>query len=272
MKTATSCCLALLLAAPPIRAETRQPLASIPEITRLEPEIAVTEIPVELRATVTFCKPEISTLLVHDGNQGVYVWRDILPADAGPRTGDLVLVRGVTKPGDFSPSIGGPGTAAAEVKVLSSGDLPVPETIEGPDLGIPEKDCDWVSLEAEVLEVIIRYGDLVLECRAGGFDFFILLKGPLPADAVPWGAGRMPDPRPRRRLLQLQLDAPDDTALPPGQLTVRHRVARLPVRPPASGQHHPDRPALPHRRTGALGPCQNPRSDHPRNSGPRLFW
>jgi signal transduction histidine kinase len=187
MKTATSCCLALLLAAPPIRAETRQPLVSIPEITRLEPEIAVTEIPVELRATVTFCKPEISTLLVHDGNQGVYVWRDILPADAGPRTGDLVLVRGVTKPGDFSPSIGGPGTAAAEVKVLSSGDLPVPETIEGPDLGIPEKDCDWVSLEAEVLEVIIRYGDLVLECRAGGFDFFILLKGPLPADAVPWG-------------------------------------------------------------------------------------
>ena len=162
-------------------------LRSIPEITRLKPEIAASEIPVELHATVTFCKPEISTLLVHDGTQGVYVWRGTLPADAGPQIGDRVLVRGVTKQGNFSPSIGGPGSSDTRLEVLSKGDLPVPESIAGSDLGIPEKDCDWVSLEAEVLEVIIRYGDLVLECRAEGFDFFILLKGPLPPDAVPWG-------------------------------------------------------------------------------------
>ena len=187
MKAGTSRCLALLLAVQPLGAETRPPLRSIPEITRLPPEIAATELPVELHAIVTFCKPEISTLLVHDGTHGIYVWRGALPAEAGPQIGDRVLVRGVTKQGNFSPSIGGPGKSDSRVEIIAKGELPVPEPVAGPDLGIPEKDCDWVSLEAEVLEVIIRYGDLVLECRSEGFDFFILLKGPLPPDAVPWG-------------------------------------------------------------------------------------
>lgn len=184
MKLGLGWCFALLLVAQPLRS---QPLGSIPEITKLQPEAAAQEIPVDLRATVTFCKPEISTLLVHDGTQGIYVWRDVLPADTGPQIGDFVRIRGVTKKGNFSPSIGGPGVTNSLVEVLSHGSVPTPESITGPELGIPEKDCDWVSLEAEVLEVIIRYGDLVLECRADGFDFFILLKGPLPPDAVPWG-------------------------------------------------------------------------------------
>lgn len=170
------------------QAEGLPVLRKIADIIRLTPEQAELGYPVELRGVVvTFSKPEIATLFVHDGSDGIFVSRPLLPGDAGPVLGDRVDVTGFTEPGNFAASIKGRGSEGAAVRVTGHGPMIQPKEVYGAALGMPNRDCDWVSVEAQVIEVTIRYGDIVVECQSGTFPFFILLKGPLDETSVPWG-------------------------------------------------------------------------------------
>lgn len=163
-------------------------LRTIAEITRLTPEQAKQGYPVELTGmVVTFSKPEIATLFIHDGKDGIFVSRPLFAWDAGPVQGDRVEVTGVTAPGDFAACIKGRKGEGANVRVTGHGPMIEPKVLFGAELGMPNRDCDWVSVEADVIEVTIRYGDIVVECQSGTFPFFILLKGPLSETSVPWG-------------------------------------------------------------------------------------
>lgn len=178
--------LLLILLPPPLSAEELPVLKSIVGITKLSPEEAAKGYPVDLTGIVTFSKPNGATLFIHDGNHGIFVTRKMLPANAGPDPGDRVRVRGITEPGQFLPCIAGTHREGASVEVLTSGPVPQPEQITGAEMAVPDRDCDWVSIEARVIEVSIRYDDLVLECSAGPYEFFILIKGPFPNDSLPW--------------------------------------------------------------------------------------
>lgn len=180
--------LIVLFLASGLRANGLPVLRTIAEITRLTPEEAKLGYPVELSGmVVTFSKPEIATLFIHDGSQGIFVSRPLLPGDTGPVQGDHVDVSGFTEPGNFAASIKGKDREGAVVRVTGHGPMIEPKKVYGAELGMPGRDCDWVSVEAQVIEVTIRYGDIVVECQSGTFPFFILLKGPLAERSVPWG-------------------------------------------------------------------------------------
>ncbi len=180
--------LIVFILASGLRANGLPVLRTIAEISRLSPEEAKLGYPVELRGmVVTFSKPEIATLFIHDGSQGIFVSRPLLPGDAGPVQGDHVDVSGFTEPGNFAASIKGKDREGASVRVTGHGPMIEPKHVYGAELGMPNRDCDWVSVEAQVIEVTIRYGDIVVECQSGTFPFFILLKGPLADRSVPWG-------------------------------------------------------------------------------------
>lgn len=186
MRSASGILLSFMLLAPLPAADPMPTLRSIREISALSPEEAAKGYPVDLKGVVTFSKPEGATLFIHDGSQGIFITRKILPAGAGPSAGDHVRVKGLTEPGKFLPSIRGASPGLPSVEVLSAGPFPRPEPITGAEMAVPDRDCDWVSIEARVTEVSIRYDDLVLQCSAGPYEFFILIKGPFPRDSLPW--------------------------------------------------------------------------------------
>jgi len=161
-------------------------LATAKEIRALSPEAAAEGRAVKLRGVVTFANEAAITLFIHDGTEGVFVEQPLAGSNNWPATGDRVEVTGITGKGLFAPVIRGEGGAAPQIEVLGKNALPEPRKITGEELARPELDCDWVSVEAQVREVLMNDGDIVFECHAGPCDFHVLLEGPLPPESVPW--------------------------------------------------------------------------------------
>lgn len=163
-----------------------EPLRSARVIRGLSPDEAATSLPVEIRGVVTFANEAAITLFIHDGEAGVFVEQPLEGGGTWPRTGDQVLVKGFTGRGLFAPVIKGQGDAAPQIEITAGGSLPEPRKVDGAELGAPSLDCDWVTVEAQVREVLMSDGDVVFECQAGPCEFHALLEGPLPPESVPW--------------------------------------------------------------------------------------
>lgn len=162
------------------------PLTSVHSIRALTPEQAATSIPVRLTGTVTFSKPSISTLFIHDGSGGLFVLPPQRSDDSGPQVGDRVEVTGVTGAGLFATVVNPPTGKTPDIRIIGHGSPPAPREIDARTLMIPEMDCEWVVLTAFVREVRMESGDLLLSCNEGAHEFGVLLEGPLPAESVPW--------------------------------------------------------------------------------------
>jgi signal transduction histidine kinase len=162
------------------------PLTSIQEIRKLPVEQAKSGLPVRIRGVVTFSKPSIGTLFIHDGTSGIFIDQEFDETEPHPRSGDRVEVTGVTGEGMFAPVIRGDDASSAKIVILEHGALPEPRMIDGAELSLPAQDSDWVAIEAWVREVLVQDGDLILACQAGTFAFNVLLEGPLPPVSVPW--------------------------------------------------------------------------------------
>ncbi|QJE97690.1 sensor histidine kinase [Luteolibacter luteus] len=173
--------LALLVALIPF-VSGAAPLTTAKEIRALSPDKAAQGLPVELSGVITFANEPAITLFVHDGDSGIFIEQPVQGAATWPRTGDRVSVKGVTGKGLFVPVI-----AAPQIAVQGNQPLPGARSITGEDLGQPDLDCDWVSIEAQVKEVLMNDGDVVFECQAGPCEFHALIEGPLPPESVPWG-------------------------------------------------------------------------------------
>lgn len=161
-------------------------LTSVRAIRELTPEQAATSIPVRLTGTVTFSKPSISTLFIHDGSGGLFVLPPQSPDDSGPKVGDRVEVTGVTGAGLFATVVNPPPGKKPDIRIIGQGTPPPPREIDSRTLMIPEMDCEWIVISAFVREVRMESGDLLLSCNEGAHEFGVLLEGPLPAESVPW--------------------------------------------------------------------------------------
>lgn len=173
---------------PVLRAEAQEvvPLTRIPDIRKLSYEEATKGLPVKVSGVVTFSDKNIVTLFIHDGKTGIFVKQNWNDFNVWPELGDRVEVTGLTDYGVFAPVIGRENGPSPEIVILSKGDLPPPRPVDGLELARPDLDCDWVTVEADVIEVMMVDDDLVLECHAGPCDFHVLIEGPLPPESVPW--------------------------------------------------------------------------------------
>lgn len=163
------------------------PLTTAREIRALSPEEAARGLPVEIRGVVTFANEPAVTMFIHDGDSGVFVEQPLAGSDQWPKTGDRVEVKGITGKGLFAPVITGIDGKPPQILVTQGNSLPQPRPVSGEELARPDLDCDWVSVEAQVREVLMNEGDVVFECQAGPCEFHVLLEGPLPPESVPWG-------------------------------------------------------------------------------------
>lgn len=161
-------------------------LTSVHEIRKLSPAEAEAARPVRLKGVVTYSKPAIATLFIHDGTGGIFVEQAPRPDPGGPQVGDEVEVTGVTGKGLFATVVEHPPEGQATVQVTGSRALPPPRAIDSRTLFLPDMDCEWVEITPLVKEVLVEEGDLLLSCHDDGRDFHVLLEGPLPAESVPW--------------------------------------------------------------------------------------
>lgn len=161
-------------------------LVSITGIRALSPNEAAEGVPLKVTGVVTFSNPGASTLFIHDGSAGMYVEQRVSPSALWPDVGDKVEVSGITGDGEFAPIIRSREDGGAAIRVLGKGSLPSPRKVDGEELANPSLDCDWVEVIADVSEVMVNDGDLILECRAGFCDFHALIEGPLPPESIPW--------------------------------------------------------------------------------------
>ena len=99
---------------------------------------------------------------------------------------------GITGKGLFAPVITGIGGRPPQIVVHGNQALPEARPVSGEELGLPGLDCDWVSVEAQLREVLMNDGDVVFECQAGPCEFHVLIEGPLPPESVPWGLAESP--------------------------------------------------------------------------------
>jgi signal transduction histidine kinase len=178
--------LGLILILPLAANEIPPPLSTISEIRQLTVEQAKSGLPVKINGVVTFSKPSIATLFVHDGTAGIFIEQTPGPDITGPKSGDQVEVTGITGEGMFATVIKGLDQHSASVTVTGHGPLPEPRVIDGSELSRPGADSDWIAIDAWVKEVSMDDGDLILACTAGTCEFHVLLEGPLPPESVPW--------------------------------------------------------------------------------------
>ena len=170
------------------QAETSETtLMSAAEVRALSPDEAAKARPVKIRGFVPFVHSPGRALFLHDGISGVFVEQPPEGDLVWPAIGDRIEVTGVSGEGLFAPVVRGVEGGAPGIEITSHGELPEPRRVSPDELGRPDLDCEWVSVEAQVREVLMNGDDIVLECQAGSCDFHALLEGPLPPESVPWG-------------------------------------------------------------------------------------
>lgn len=165
-----------------LAAQAREPITRIADIRALTPEQAATELPVRVRGVVTFSNQQIVTVFIHDGESGIYLDQRPLLAPLWPEVGDQVEVTGITANGIFAPTILGVQGGEPTIRILGKNALLSPKSVDGAELAKPSLDCDWVTVEADVTDVLMEGLDLVIQCRAGSCDFHVLLANALPPD------------------------------------------------------------------------------------------
>ncbi len=114
-------------------------LRTIRELKSLSVETASKQLPVDVRATVTFFDPALSLLFVQDETAGAYV--DVHSGSPDIAAGDIVRVRGLSGPGDYAPIITLP-----TITRLGRGTMPKPLTLSLQTLASGTNDAGWVTI------------------------------------------------------------------------------------------------------------------------------
>ena len=161
-------------------------IRTVAEIRRLPPEVAETGVPVRLRGVVTFSKPSVSILFVHDGTGGIFVAADSIQEVGGPKASDEIEVLGITGKGHFANIVLPRPDERSYLKVLGPGTLPKAREIDGLTLFQPGMDCEWVEIKTYVKDISMVNGRLLLSCQSDGQDYHVLLEGEHSPDLIPW--------------------------------------------------------------------------------------
>jgi diguanylate cyclase (GGDEF)-like protein len=136
-------------------------------VHNLSPEDAARDLPVHLRAVVTYYDPYIdarhAAIFVHDASGGVFV-----SVPAGPilplRAGDLADITGVTGPGDFAPVV-----QASAARVIRQANLPAnPLKVTLAQMLTGSLDSQWIEIEGRVRSVGFTPHNVALEIATDG--------------------------------------------------------------------------------------------------------
>ena len=149
---AASVCLSSLAAAD-------GPIDTVAKLRALSWQDTDRHLPVRIEGTVTYFDPDSGTqaksdLFVQDATGGTWVGR--CPPGIKLKAGDRVRVLGRSNRGGFYPDVViDPKSSAGDspVKVLGTGEWPVPRVVRESDLFLPELTGQWVEVTATVTGV-----------------------------------------------------------------------------------------------------------------------
>ena len=142
-------------------------MATARGVHNLSPEDAAHDLPVHLRAVVTYYDPYIDArhgaIFIHDASGGVFVSvpaRPILPI----KPGTLVDITGVTNAGDYAPVV-----SSTQVRPIGQSSLPAnPPKTSLTQLLTGALDCQWVEVEGRVRSAHVGPHDVVLGVAGDG--------------------------------------------------------------------------------------------------------
>jgi PAS domain S-box-containing protein len=184
--------LAIGCVAPPApAAEGLESLANTPAVLTnaaavrdLSLEEAGRKIPVRLRGVVTF-DFDARSCFVQDQSAGIYVGTGTgFPPLAA---GDVVVVEGVTGPGEYAPIV-----QPTAVRVVGHEDLPPPRRVLFEDLMTGREDSQWVELVGLVRSVQGEStGQQILEIATGGGRLTAFVPRSTQSNSVNWVDARV---------------------------------------------------------------------------------
>ncbi len=151
----------------PVSQETQPIVATAREVHNLFPEVAALDLPVHLRAVVTYYDPYIdvrhAAIFVHDASGGVFVSIPARPI-LSIKPGTLVDITGVTNAGDYASVI-----SSNDLRTVGQSSLPAsPRKVTLTQLLTGALDCQWVEVEGRVRSVHVAQHNAVLGVAGDG--------------------------------------------------------------------------------------------------------
>ncbi len=128
-----------------------------------------------------------ASLFVSDGIKGILIHHTATDINVNPQWGDRVEVRGRLDRGQFANIvIVDPFRAEHGVRVLETNAPPPAQKLTGTELMEPQRNSDWVQIQAHVIEVIQRDQQYHLSCVADHQSFDVIVRAPVPPQWIPW--------------------------------------------------------------------------------------
>jgi len=151
----------------PVSQGTQSVMFTARGVHNLSPEDAARDLPVHLRAVVTYYDPYIDArhgaIFVHDASGGVFVSVPARPI-LSIKPGTLVDITGVTNSGDYAAVV-----SSTEVRLIGQSSLPAnPPKASLTQLLTGALDCQWVEVEGRVRSVHVAPHNVVLGVAADG--------------------------------------------------------------------------------------------------------
>ncbi|HWF45714.1 MAG TPA: ATP-binding protein [Bryobacteraceae bacterium] len=150
-------------------------LTTVAQVHTMTPEAASRELPVSLQGVITYCEARTQQMFFQDRSGGIYV--SLLgTAETTLKSGDRVVLSGVTGPGEFAPVVQKP-----QFRLLGHAPLPAPSALSAEDIFLGRADSQWVQLEGIINSYGKESGDPVVNMSWGPHRF----RASLPADQIP---------------------------------------------------------------------------------------
>jgi PAS domain S-box-containing protein len=174
------------VARPAEPAEVSAPAADLPSlltnaasVRELSPDLANRRLPVRLRGVVTFSF-NTDSCFVQDETAGIYVGNGRQFTTVA--VGDVVVVEGVSSPGQYAPII-----EPVSVRVLGHTNLPPPRRVSFEDLMTGCEDSQWVEVEGLVRSAQRdSAAQQILEIATGGGILIVFVTGSTDSNLVQW--------------------------------------------------------------------------------------
>ncbi|QBG46851.1 sensor histidine kinase [Verrucomicrobia bacterium S94] len=155
------------------------PVSSIEEIRNLPPEHAEKALPVKIEGQIVWKNPEQGSFFLRSGERCIFVMRPAGNLDPDRfSAGQLVEVEGVTRKGEFTPSI-----LAETISVRGRAQRPEGRPFYAFETFSPMNDADWISIKGRLVSMRrITGGEMIYDCMVLDLEFHNALLSVL----LPW--------------------------------------------------------------------------------------
>jgi signal transduction histidine kinase/CheY-like chemotaxis protein len=172
---ATAILLEVLLAlvAPTAGAQGKIPsvLTRAAQVNGLSIEQAKQAYPAVIRGVVTYGDVKLGHIFVQDSTGGTFVYFDPTGSEPELHPGQIIEVRGITTPGDFSPCL-----KKGTFKILGKGALPVPKRLPFNQLISGRWVCYWTEVQGTVRSTQATSGSVQLNLTTGDGKILVIMR------------------------------------------------------------------------------------------------